>query len=74
MNDKKNELLEELKRIYTWQHSHLSDILYYLANRDSDMFDSQTIRIYDLLNEEEYAKVVNEFSKWIMENFKANKF
>lgn len=74
MNDKQNELLEELKRIYIWQHSHLSDILYYLANRDSDMFDSQTIRIYDLLNEEEYAKVVNEFSKWIMENFKANKF
>ncbi|MGL5686540.1 MAG: hypothetical protein ACRCXQ_12180 [Vagococcus fluvialis] len=74
MNDKQNELLEELKRIYIWQHSHLSDILYYLAKRDSDMFDSQTIRIYDLLNEEEYAKVVNEFSKWIMENFKANKF
>lgn len=74
MNDKQNELLEELKRIYTWQHSHLSDILYYLANRDSDMFDSQTIRIYDLLDEEEYSKVVNEFSKWIIENFKANKF
>lgn len=74
MNDKQNELLEELKRIYIWQHSHLSDILYYLANRDSDMFDSQTIRIYDLLDEEEYSKVVNEFSKWIIENFKANKF
>lgn len=74
MNDKQNELLEELKRIYIWQHSHLSDILYYLANRDSDMFDSQTIRIYDLLDEEEYSKVVNEFSKWIIGNFKANKF
>ena len=74
MNDKQNELLEELKRIYTWQHSHLSDILYYLAKRDSDMFDSHTIRIYDLLDEEEYSKVVNEFSKWIIGNFKANKF
>lgn len=74
MNDKQNELLEELKRIYTWQHSHLSDILYCLAKCDSDMFDSQTIRIYDLLDEEEYSKVVNEFSKWIIGNFKANKF
>ncbi|SLM87018.1 hypothetical protein [Vagococcus fluvialis] len=67
MSDKQNELLEELKLIYSWQHSHLSDILYYLAKRDYDMFDSQTIRIYDQLSEEEYVKVVNEFSKWIIE-------
>ena len=67
MSDKQNELLEELKLIYSWQHSHLSDILYYLAERDSDMFNSQAIRIYDELSEEEYVKVVNEFSKWIIE-------
>ncbi|EAE0798948.1 hypothetical protein ARL96_15230, partial [Listeria monocytogenes] len=67
MSDKQNELLEELKLIYSWQHSHLSDILYYLAERDSDMFNSQAIRIYDQLSEEEYVKVVNEFSKWIIE-------
>ncbi|EAD1195334.1 hypothetical protein ARM61_15445, partial [Listeria monocytogenes] len=66
MSDKQNELLEELKLIYSWQHSHLSDILYYLAERDSDMFNSQAIRIYDQLSEEEYVKVVNEFSKWII--------
>ena len=48
MSDSQSELLEELKRIYSWQHSHFSDILYHLANRDLDMFDTRNISIYDL--------------------------
>ncbi|MGL4645247.1 hypothetical protein [Vagococcus fluvialis] len=67
MNDKQNELLEELKRIYVWQHSHFSDILFHLANRDFDMFDESIINIYDVLNEKEYVYVINEFSKWILQ-------
>lgn len=66
MSDSQNELLEELKRIYSWQHSHFSDILYHLANRDSAMFDIRTVSIYDSMNEEDYVKVINEFSNWIM--------
>lgn len=67
MNENQKELLEELKRIYVWQHSHFSDILFHLANREHDMFEQNIINVYNALNEKEYVSVINEFSKWILE-------
>lgn len=66
LDDPRLLLLNELKRIYTWQHSHAWDIFYYLLEGDKDMFEKEFIQVFNNLNENESLQVGQEFLSWVL--------
>ncbi|WP_429960968.1 hypothetical protein [Enterococcus sp. AZ012] len=66
-------LLNELKRIYIWQHSHAWDIFYYLLEGDKDMFEKEFIQVFNNLNENESLQVGQEFLSWVLSESEADK-
>lgn len=66
LNENQLNVLEDLKNVYKWSHSHILDLMYHLVERDEDMFLRSTIRAIDRLTEEEQAELVYAFSTWTM--------
>jgi hypothetical protein len=64
LNKKQQELLDDLKHVYSWQHSHAWDLFYYLVDKDTQMFEEETIYNFYCLSEEESLKVLISFSQW----------
>lgn len=73
LDDPRLLLLNELKRIYTWQHSHVWDIFYYLLEGDRDMFEKEFIQVFNNLNENESLQVGQEFLSWVLSEREADK-
>lgn len=66
LNKKQQELLDDLKHVYSWQHSHAWDLIYYLVDKDTQMFEEETIYNFYCLSEEESLKVLIIFSQWVL--------
>lgn len=66
LNKKQQELLDDLKHVYSWQHSHALDLFYYLVDKDTQMFEEETIFNFYCLSEEESLKVLIIFSQWVL--------
>ncbi len=66
LNKKQQELLDDLKHVYSWQHSHAWDLFYYLVDKDTQMFEEETIYNFYCLSEEESLKVLISFSQWVL--------
>lgn len=66
-------LLNELKRVYTWQHSHAWDIFYYLLEGDKDMFEEEFIQAFNNLSENESLQVAQMFLSWVLSEREADK-
>lgn len=66
-------LLNELKRVYTWQHSHAWDIFYYLLEGDKDMFEEEFIQVFNTLSETESLQVAQRFLSWVLSESEAEK-
>ena len=66
LNKKQQELLDDLKHVYSWQHSHAWDLFYYLVDKDTQMFEEETISNFYCLSEEESLKVLIIFSQWVL--------
>ena len=66
LNKKQQELLDGLKHVYSWQHSHAWDLFYYLVDKDTQMFEEETIYNFYCLSEEESLKVLIIFSQWVL--------
>ena len=66
LNKKQQELLDDLKHVYSWQHSHAFDLFYYLVDKDTQMFEEETIFNFYCLSEEESLKVLIIFSQWVL--------
>lgn len=66
LNKKQQELLDDLKHVYSWQHSHAWDLFYYLVDKDTQMFEEETIFNFYCLSEEESLKVLIIFSQWVL--------
>lgn len=66
LNKKQQELLDDLKHVYSWQHSHAWDLFYYLVDKDTQMFEEETIYNFYCLSEEESLKVLIIFSQWVL--------
>lgn len=73
LDDPRLLLLNELKRIYIWQHSHAWDIFYYLLEGDKDMFEKEFIQVFNNLNENESLQVGQEFLSWVLSESEADK-
>ncbi|WP_429962101.1 hypothetical protein [Enterococcus sp. AZ083] len=66
LNKKQQELLEDLKHVYNWQHSHAWDLFYYLVDKNTQMFDEKTIFNFMTMSEEESLVVQIVFSQWVL--------
>ena len=66
LNKKQQELLDDLKHVYSWQHSHAWDLFYYLVDKDTQIFEEETISNFYCLSEEESLKVLIIFSQWVL--------
>lgn len=66
LNKKQQELLDDLKHVYSWQHSHAWDLFYYLVDKDTQMFEEETMYNFYCLSEEESLKVLIIFSQWVL--------
>lgn len=66
LNKKQQELLDDLKHVYSWQHSHAWDLFYYLVDKDTQIFEDETISNFYCLSEEESLKVLIIFSQWVL--------
>ncbi|WP_429967523.1 hypothetical protein [Enterococcus sp. AZ173] len=66
LNKKQQELLDDLKHVYSWQHSHAWDLFYYLVDKDTQMFEEETIYNFYCLSEEQSLKVLIIFSQWVL--------
>lgn len=66
LNKKQQELLDDLKHVYSWQHSHAWDLFYYLVDKDTQMFEEETIYNFYCLSEEESLNVLIIFSQWVL--------
>ncbi|WP_429960883.1 hypothetical protein [Enterococcus sp. AZ012] len=73
LDDPRLLLLNELKRIYIWQHSHAWDIFYYLLEGDKDMFEEEFIQAFNNLSENESLQVGHEFLSWVLSESEADK-
>jgi len=65
-NERQQQLLEDLKHVYTWQHSHAWDLFYYLVYKNTQMFDEETIYNFITMSEEESLAVQIVFSQWVL--------
>lgn len=68
LNDKQQMLLDDLKHVYSWQHSCAWDLFYYLVTEDREMFEEDTIHIFQSLPEDESLAVVPIFIQWVLDN------
>ena len=59
LNDKQQMLLNDLKHVYRWQHSHAWDLFYYLVTEDREMFEEGTINIFQSLPEDKSLGVLS---------------
>ncbi|MGM0282657.1 MULTISPECIES: hypothetical protein [unclassified Enterococcus] len=66
LNNSQQELLDDLKYVYSWQHSHAWDLFYYLVDSDRSMFEDDTIRNFQSLSDDESLKVLIIFSQWVL--------
>ncbi|WP_429960420.1 hypothetical protein [Enterococcus sp. AZ012] len=66
INDKQQMLLDDLKHVYSWQHSCAWDLFYYLVDSDRSMFEDDTIRNFQSLSDDESLKVLIIFSQWVL--------
>ena len=66
LNKKQQELLDDLKHVYSWQHSHAWDLFYYLVDKDTQIFEEETISNFYCLSEEESLKVLIISSQWVL--------
>ncbi|OFQ02044.1 hypothetical protein HMPREF2961_00225 [Enterococcus sp. HMSC076E04] len=66
LNKKQQELLDDLKHVYSWQHSHAWDLFYYLVDKDTQMFDEETINNFMTMSEDESLAVQIIFSQWVL--------
>ncbi|ENZ6560583.1 hypothetical protein ACG6R3_002796 [Enterococcus faecium] len=67
LNHNQKALLEDLKHVYSWQHSHAWDLFYYLVNKDTSMFEWATINNFHSMPDEESLQVQILFSQWVLE-------
>lgn len=65
-NERQQQLLEDLKHVYTWQHSHAWDLFYYLVDKNTQMFDEETIYNFITMSEVESLAVQIVFSQWVL--------
>ncbi|MDR3825847.1 hypothetical protein [Enterococcus sp.] len=70
LNDNQQELLDDLKYVYSWQHSHAWDLFYYLVENDSEMFEEETLRNFQDMPEDDSLVVLEAFSRWVLERGK----
>lgn len=66
LNKMQQELLDDLKHVYSWQHSHAWDLFYYLVDKNTQMFEEETIYNFYCLSDEESLKVLIIFSQWVL--------
>lgn len=66
LNKMQQELLDDLKHVYSWQHSHAWDLFYYLVDKNTQMFEEETIYNFYCLSEKESLKVLIIFSQWVL--------
>lgn len=66
LNKKQQELLDDLKHVYSWQHSHAWDLFYYLVDKNTQMFDEETIYNFMTMSEDESLAVQIVFSQWVL--------
>ena len=67
LNEKQQELLDDLKYVYTWQHSHVWDLFYYLVENDHDIFEEETLQNFQDMSDKDSLEVQIIFSKWVLE-------
>ncbi|MEQ7028391.1 hypothetical protein ABQE03_15580, partial [Enterococcus gallinarum] len=67
LNENQQELLDDLKYVYSWQHSHAWDLFYYLVENDSEMFEEETLRNFQDMPEDDSLVVLEAFSRWVLE-------
>lgn len=65
-NERQQQLLKDLKHVYNWQHSHAWDLFYYLVDKDTQMFDEETIYNFMIMPEKESLAVQIVFSQWVL--------
>lgn len=70
LNENQQELLDDLKYVYSWQHSHAWDLFYYLVENDSEMFEEETLRNFQDMPEDDSLVVLEAFSRWVLERGK----
>ena len=70
LNENQQELLDDLKYVYSWQHSHAWDLFYYLVENDSEMFEEETLRNFQDMPEDDSLVVLEAFSRWVLERRK----
>lgn len=63
---RQQELLDDLKHVYSWQHSHAWDLFYYLVDKNTQMFDEETINNFMSMSEDESLAVQIIFSQWVL--------
>lgn len=66
LNKMQQQLLDDLKYVYSWQHSHTWDLFYYLVDKNTSMFDEETINNFMSMSEEESLAVQIIFSQWVL--------
>ena len=66
LNKKQQELLDDLKHVYSWQHSHALDLFYYLVDGNTKIFDEETINNFMTMTEEDSLAVQIIFSQWVL--------
>ncbi|EOI51588.1 hypothetical protein [Enterococcus gilvus] len=65
LDEEQGELLRHLKHVYSWQHSHALDLIYYLVDRNTSMFDEDVISLYLSMDETATLLVIQLFIEWV---------
>lgn len=65
LDEEQEELLRHLKHVYSWQHSHALDLIYYLVDRNTSMFDEELISLYLSMDETSTLLVIQLFIEWV---------
>lgn len=67
LDESQEELLRHLKHVYSWQHSHALDLIYYLVSNDHSMFSEELLGMYRSMGEELTLPVIKLFIDWVLE-------
>lgn len=65
LEDSQSNLLDDLKHVYTWQHSHALDLICYLVDHDTNIFEQATIDLYKSIGEDKALLVFQLFIEWV---------
>lgn len=66
LNEMQQKLLDDLKHVYSWQHSNAWSLFYYLVDGNTKIFDEETINNFMTMSEEDSLAVQIIFSQWVL--------